>query len=112
MKSIVGKWEGISEVYYQPVFHMVYFPTIVILEDGSLIVRSSSIFREFGPYLYKGRLQNGKFRTPGNDYTLYERDGRRVLVPCCNPFVNTCYEYKDNSTTLPSKKIFLKDWDY
>ena len=112
MKSIVGKWDGVTWVSAPWLILPAFFPTVVFLEDGRLIAQSSSNYGEFGPYLYKGYLHNGKFCTrSGGEYTLYERDGERVLIYRFGPFVETKFKYIDNSTTLPSKKIFLKDYN-
>ncbi len=115
MKDIVGKWEGVIRISVPWLIPPTLFSTIVLLEDGSILAQTSYNWGEYGPYLYKkwGYLHNGKLNTRGGSQcTLYERDGKRVLIFRSPPWAETQYEYIDNSTNLPSKKIFLKDYNY
>jgi hypothetical protein len=80
------------------------------MEDGSSIVTISSFVEECEPYTYKGRLLNGKLCTANGEYSLYERDGKRLLV-YHSYGGNTVgrFEYISNINNMPIQKVMPKD---
>jgi hypothetical protein len=110
IKSIVGKWSGVGQWLISGRLPYVLFPTVIIQEDGTLILQISSDMDEYGPYTYKGRLRNGKLWTINGEYTLYEHEENRVLFYLAHQgTVEAQLKFIDNSNSLPIRKNFCKD---
>ena len=113
MKSVAGTWSGVGQWCPPGSLPYVFFPTLFFMEDGSSILQLSSSMDEYGPYTYRCNLHNGKLFTVNGEYTLYERDGKRVLVYRTHAGYTTAeLEFISANNALPKRKNFCNDCFY
>jgi hypothetical protein len=111
VKSIAGTWSGAGSYCPPRNFPYVFFPTVFFTEDGTSILQISSAEDEYGPYRYKYSLHNGKICTNNGEYTLYERNGKRILVYRA-AFLEARLEFISINNTLPKRRLFCNDCYY
>ncbi len=113
MKSIAGKWDGAGQWLKTGRLPYALFPTLIVYEDGTLILQISSDMDEYGPYKYKGQLRNGRLWTINGEYTLYEYGENRVLLYYSHEGrVEAQLKFIDKSNVLPERKNFCTNCYY